>query len=100
MGKPRMQLQELLKQIAANVYFQPPNNTQMKYPCIIYNREATDTEFADNSPYRHTKRYSVTVIDKNPDSPIPDKVAQLPMCAHNRFFVNDGLNHDVFSLYF
>lgn len=100
MGKPRSQLQAILSAITPTVYFQPPSNTVMKYPCIVYNRENTETEFADNSPYRHTKRYSVTVIDRNPDSPLPDKVAQLPMCAHNRFFTNDGLNHDVFSLYF
>lgn len=100
MGQPRLQLQMLLKGITTNVYFQPPNNTVLKYPCIVYNRESTESAYADNSPYRQTKRYSVTVIDSNPDSLLPDKVAQLPLCSHNRFFVADNLNHDVFQLYF
>jgi hypothetical protein len=56
--------------------------------------------FANNLPFRHTKRYQVTVIDRDPDSLIPDKVAALPMCLHNRFFVANNLNHDVFNLYF
>lgn len=98
----RLQLQTLLEGIlgTSNVYFQPTANVQMKYPAIIYKRDTADTEFAGNNPYRYTKRYQVTVIDRNPDSDIPDKVAALPMCLFNRFFTADNLNHDVFNLYF
>jgi hypothetical protein len=72
----------------------------MQYPCIVYQRYNALTLFANNLPFRHTKRYQVTVIDRDPDSLIPDKVATLPMCLHNRFFVANNLNHDVFNLYF
>jgi hypothetical protein len=72
----------------------------MQYPCIVYQRFNGITAFADNSPYRHTKRYQVTVIDPDPDGPIYNKVAALPMCLHNRFFIVDDLNHDIFNLYF
>lgn len=96
----RLQLQTLLKTLAENVYFQPPSNISLVYPCIVYSRDYAETLFADNSPYRHTKRYQVTVIDRNPDSDIPDKVAKLPLSAYDRNFVVDNLNHDVFRLYF
>lgn len=98
----RQQLQDLLEVIlgSESVYFQPPANVQMKYPCIVYMRGIAVAQFAGNNPYRYTKRYQVTVIDRNPDSLIPDKVAALPMCAHNMFFKADNLNHDVFNLYF
>lgn len=72
----------------------------LKYPCIIYVRDTVDVSYADNSRYRDSKRYTVTVIDRNPDSPLPDKVGELPLCSHNRFFTADDLNHDVFTLYF
>jgi len=72
----------------------------MLYPCIVYNRDAAVTQFAGNDPYRYTKRYMVTIIDRNPDSEIPDKVAALPMTTFNRFFTADNLNHDVFNIYF
>jgi len=85
---------------SGNVYFQPPANVQMQYPCIVYQRYNALTLFADNQPFHRTKRYQVTVIDPDPDSPIPDKVAALPMCVHNRFFVANNLNHDVFNLYY
>src|SRR5947209_7315791 len=98
---PRLQLHEILKTFVDNVYFQPPPNTQMHYPCIIYQRDAyADTKFADNIPYRHTKRYMITVVDRDPDSQIPDKVASLPMSTYNRFYKTDDLNHDVFNVFF
>ena len=98
----RLQLQDLLEDIAGSgqVYFQPPANVQMNYPCIVYKRDLAITRFADDSPYRYTKRYQITVIDRNPDGEIPDKIAALPMCLHNRFFTADNLNHDVFNIYF
>lgn len=96
----RLQLQSILEDITPNVYFQPPANVQMQYPCIRYERDRADTKFAGNSPYRYTKRYQVTVITLDPDSDIPDKVAALPLCTHQRFFVADNLNHDVYTLFF
>jgi hypothetical protein len=98
----RLELHEILVSIlgSRSVYFQPPNNTQMQFPCITYQRDAAETKFAGNVPYLYQKRYSVTVIDRDPDSPIPDRIAALPMCSFNRFFTADGLNHDVFTLFF
>jgi hypothetical protein len=72
----------------------------MKYPCIVYHRDSANTKFADNSPYDYTKRYRLTVIDQDPDSELPDKVAMLPLCTFDRFFTADNLNHDVFTLFF
>lgn len=100
MARSRLELQTLLVGLTEHVYFQPPSNTQMKYPCIVYELEAGITEFADDVPYLFAKRYSVTVIDRDPDSTITDKVAALRMSTLNRFFVADGLNHTVFNLYF
>lgn len=97
---PRLRLNQLLKAITPNIYFQPPNNLAMEYPCIVYQRDFAETSFADNNPYRNMKRYQVTVIDTDPDSAIPDKVASLPMCVFQRFFAADNLNHDVFNIFF
>jgi hypothetical protein len=96
----RLDLQALLEGFVTHVYFQPPENIQMQYPCIVYHRDFAEVMFADNDPYRRVLRYMVTVIDRDPDSDIPDKVAELPMCSFNRFFSADGLNHDVYTLFF
>ena len=96
----RLQLHQLLKTFTPNVYFQPPENVQLKYPCIIYHRDFAHTKFADDNPYDHTVRYAITVIDRDPDSEIPSKVAAMPMSLFNRFFTVDNLNHDVYNVYF
>jgi len=98
----RLQLHEVFADILEtdNVYFQPPNNLKMQYPCIVYNLDDIDAEFADNTPYALTKRYSVTIIDRNPDTLLVKKIASLPMCIFNRFFTADNLNHYVFLLHY
>jgi hypothetical protein len=97
---PRLELQALLEVIVSNVYFQPPTNFQIEYPCIVYERDGSEVDRADNVSYLHVKRYQVTVIDRNPDSELPDRVEQLPLCRFDRFFTADGLNHHVFNLFF
>lgn len=98
----RLELQSILLGIlgSENVYFQPPPSVQMAYPCIVYHRDDADTHFADNEPYKRKWKYQVTVIDRDPDSPIPEKVGALPMCVYDRFYAADNLNHDVFKLFF
>lgn len=99
---PRLELQAILEDLlgTTEVYFQPPNNIQMQYPCIVYRRDNADTKFADNNPYSYMQRYQVTVIDRNPDSQLPLQVAFLPRCLFDRFYTADNLNHDVFTLFF
>ena len=98
----RLELQTLLEETlgSRNVYFQPPETLKISYPCIIYTRDYAVTNFADNNPYTHTKRYSVTVIDKNPDSLIPEMIAAMPMSTFVRHFTANNLNHDIYNVYF
>ena len=97
---PRSELNDALKLICSNVYFQPPANVQMQYPAIVYQRSDSETTYADNIPYSHIIEYDVTLISRNPDEPIYHALAALPLCRKSRFFVVDNLNHDVFTLYF
>lgn len=103
----RLQLQSLLENLMGDepedkltVYHQQPPNLLMQYPCILYKRDGDETLFASNKRYHRTQRYQVTVIDSDPDSLIPEKVAALPLCKFDRFYTADNLNHDVFTLFF
>jgi hypothetical protein len=103
MDPRRLELQTVLETLVGNgvkVYFQPPSNLTIQYPCVVYHRYQMDTKFADNNPYSLVKKYQVTAIDRDPDSAIPDKLATLPQCLYVRGFDADGLNHDVFVLNF
>ena len=96
----RLELHQILSTFTPNVYFQPPTNVRLIYPCIIYKRDFAATKFADDKPYNNTLRYMVTVIDRDPDSEIPAQLAALPLSLFNRFYTADDLNHDVYSVYF
>lgn len=102
MARSRLELQLILEGIPGvrKVWFQPPDGTQLVYPCILYSRDAQDVTYADNKPHLVNTRYMITVIDRNPDSLIPSMVAALPLCSFNRFYTADDLNHDVYTLYF
>jgi len=100
MGHSRLELHEVLKGIAEHVYFQPPSGHLMQFPCITYKWDRDSTQHADNELYRSAKRYQVTVIDRDPDTELADKVRELRYCSFERAFAVDDLNHYVFSLFF
>lgn len=99
---PRIELQSLLETIlgSKSVYFQPKPDFRMSYPCIRYSLATADKLNANNDPYSIQKAYSVIVLDRNPDSDIPNRILNLRMCTLEQVYVVDGLNHFVFNLYF
>lgn len=96
----RLNLQTLFENIlgSSNVYFQPPSGLSLQYPCIVFDRSDIHSNSADNIPYKHVNEYTVTVIDADPDSEIPDKISRLPQSRFSRYFASDNLNHNVFTL--
>ena len=98
----RYELNSLLKEILGsdNVYYQPPENLKLNFPCIIYELNGKEVRFADNDKYTSMRRYSVTIVDKNPDSEIPERLEQLPLTRFNRRYVADNIYHCTYSLYY
>lgn len=98
----RLDLQTLLESLlgSENVYFQPPSTKEMFYPCIVYQRSEIRTDHANNDPYNLKNEYTITVIDADPDSTIPYKIAKIRTARFNRHFTTENLNHDVFTLFY
>lgn len=98
----RANLQDMLESIlgSRNVYYQPPASIQMKYPAIVYSRNRIENKHANNIPYVQSNSYEITVIDKRPDSNVIFELSKLPKCRHDRHYISDNLNHDVFTLYY
>lgn len=97
----RLLLHEKLKTILGNdnVYFQPPSSVNMHYPAIKYNLSDIRTDAADNiNWYKKVNRYTVTLIHKNPDNDIVDKLIENNF-SFDRFYATDGLNHYVFTYF-
>lgn len=81
-------------------YFEPPAGLAMDYPCIRYAHTNNRDQAADNIKYIKTKRYMITIIDKDPDSEIPNRLEELPYCSMDRKYDADGLSHWVYVLYY
>lgn len=98
----RLELQTILENIlgSRNVYFQPPSNTKLSYPCIIYDRSNIESRYANNTKYNTRVRYSLILIGRSPESTLVKELLKLPYCSYDRFYTADGLNHDSFTLYY
>lgn len=91
-------LQEVLN--SPYCYFSPLSDLEMTYPCIVYHLESSLDRHADNIKYFSYDRYTVTIIDEDPDSVIYRRLKELPYTRFDRWYVADGLNHFVFTLYY
>ena len=103
MSKTREEFHSRLSTItgAKYIYYQPPSNTRMSFPCIEYHDAPMDVIFANDMPYVGTRHYQLTVIDPLPDSAWIQQIQfAFQMCVHNRHYTSDGLNHDVFDIYY
>lgn len=101
--RSRLELDDILRHIPGvkKVYFQPPSNVKMQYPCIAYKRDGSFDEEADDLKYIHKPRYSLTVIDPNPDSKIADYIlTHFSLCRAERNFVSNNLHHSIIILYY
>ena len=98
----RLELHDILCDILGSreAYFQPPESVRMTYPAIVYSRSGLPNTFADNIVYKQDEAYEIIVIDKDPDSKLVEKISKLPKCSWIRNYKSDGLNHDVFNLYY
>ncbi|MCF8018191.1 MAG: hypothetical protein K9L62_02210 [Vallitaleaceae bacterium] len=98
----QLELQTFLEDLigSRNVYFQPPESKNINYPALIYNIDDRPTYFANDKPYMIRHRYKVIVIDRNPNSAIPDKVGSLQSCKFVTAYTKDNLHHTVYNLYF
>lgn len=101
----RIELQNILTDILGsnNVYFQPPVNLQIKYPCFIYHRSGVDDMKADNIGYLVYPEYEIMYIDPDPDAglTVVEKIfARLPSARYGRHYVADSLNHEVMYVNF
>lgn len=97
----RLDLHNELKAFYPNVYFQPPSNIKMVYPCIVYNKTGKFRTFAGNGIYQSLQEYQLTVIETNPDSTVADDIEQhFQSCVIIQYYAAENLNHTNLQLYY
>lgn len=99
----RQKLHEELCEVLGtrNVYFQPPESVKLAYPCILYSLSNVPTWRADDRIYFHKNRYSLTVVSRDPDSKVHEKLMEhFKFCSFDRAYVADNLYHKALSLHY
>lgn len=83
-----------------NVYYNPPEPVKMSYDAIRFKRSSINNTFASDSVYvQLSPTFEVTVITRDPDAPIIEKVSKLPHCRFTTSYVADGLYHNRFTIH-
>lgn len=97
----RLTLQAKLEEILGSdhVYFNPPENYRLRYPCIVYDTDDVERLSADNFAYIKHVQYTVTYISTKPDMGMVYKLMDLPLCSFERHYKADDLEHYVLNLY-
>lgn len=97
----RLDFHEILCDILGSrkVYFNPPESVKMSYPAIVYSLSTDKSNNADNLKYLHHKAYKVTIIDKDPDSVIYDKLKECKYSTFDTSYCVNNLYHFVFIIY-
>lgn len=86
------------KEAGRHVYYQPPETIKMVYPCIIYDLDRDDLIHADDLAYVRHKRYSVLIVDRNPDSLLPDAFSDAFNAGMERHYTKDNLHHFAYTI--
>lgn len=98
----RVELQSTLEDLLGSnrVYFQPPETVKMEYPCFVYFRNRYDRLSANDTMYKLDRSYQITLITKEPDPPILERIIALKYCRFDRHYCLDNLHHYIYTLYF
>ena len=102
----RERLQESLADLVedtfgkVNIYYNPPENIRMTYPCFVINLDDINDIYASNEIWNSIVRYSVTFITRK----VQEDIIPLMLSgfhdyvSFNRSFASDGLSHYVFTI--
>ena len=96
----RLELQAKLEALIGDpdrVWFQPPSEDQLKYPCLIYTVKDGEGWHANNHPYAFFPFYDVTYIYKDPDEGaafVKKLMMAFPGIRYDRAWRVDNLYHD------
>lgn len=100
----RYQLDDELRSLLPegwHLYFDPPGETGLLYPALVYIKASGDSKYANNLTYKYDRQYELTCIYEDPDDETPANILKhFAYCRANRHFVTANLHHDTMVLYY
>ena len=97
----RLELHNLLLSIGGpNVYYQVPSTMTIEYPAIKYSASKRENKHANDLVYHQDTSYTITIMSKDADCDIIDKISKLPKCSFDRQYIVDNIYHNIFNMYY
>lgn len=92
---------EELKTICQRVYYQKPDGSQLKFPCIVVEKNYLDVESANNRAYRSNRSYIVNFFTRVDDDSIEDAMLdKFDYVRLNNYDVDNGLYQETYRVYY
>lgn len=101
MTRTHTELIEELKTICQRVYYQKPDGSQLKFPCIVVEKNYLDVESANNRAYRSNRSYIVNFFTRVDDDSIEDAMLEkFDYVRLNNYDVDNGLYQETYRVYY
>ena len=101
MTRTHTELIKELKTICPRVYYQKPDGSQLKFPCIVVEKNYLDVESANNRAYRSNRSYIVNFFTRVDDDSIEDAMLdKLDYVRLNNYDVDNGLYQETYRVYY
>ncbi len=85
------------------LYYRPPGNLKLTYPCVVYEPKATEPSYSNNATYVVGTRFQVTILSDLPGYGNSRNIFDLPnqggvVISGNQSYVTSNIVHDVFTV--
>lgn len=103
------EIQQKLKDLGIpNVYFEPPENQMLKFPCAIVHMGTISTRNANNAVYKLDNSYEIRYVRRQFDDEMVNTILKgdsthnrpFAMIRHIRHYTAEGLHYDLYKLYY
>lgn len=99
----RVSLQRKLESLGDathKVYYQPPDDLNIIYPCIIYERSNIKNTSADDAVYQQSYSYNIIVAEQSPVSALVEDVSKLAGIRFLNHYIRNKIIYDSFTISF
>ena len=81
------------------LFFSKPPDTELVYPCVIYTRSRAKALHANGKKYSVRPMFTCVLMTNLPDDHLFNILENMSLSTHDRSYLSDDINHDVFTIY-
>ena len=84
-----------------NLYYRPPGNLKLEYPCIVYEPKSPEPAYSNNSAYVIGTRFQLTFLSTLPGYSDVRNIYSVPgiIVGNTQVYVSSNVVHDVFTIF-